>query len=89
MDFGSCIALLIEVKSTLTVEAVNEHLERLADFKNFFPEHPDKKIYGAVAGIVIDENADRYAYKQGLFVIAQSGEAVKVLNDEKFQPRAW
>lgn len=82
-------AVLIEVKSTLGVDDVNEHLARLAEFKSFYPEHQDRKIVGAVAGINIQEGVDRYAYQQGLFVIAQSGEMVRILNDKKFQPRFW
>jgi hypothetical protein len=82
-------AILIEAKSTLSVEDVKEHLDRLANFKMFFPEYDKKKIIGAVAGIVIDEGADRYAYHQGLFVIAQSGKTVKILNDKKFRPKTW
>ncbi len=81
--------VLIEVKSTLSVENINEHLEKLARFKSFFPEYADRKVIGAVAGIVIDEGADRYAYKSGLFVIGQSGETVKILNDKNFIPRSW
>jgi len=81
--------VLVEAKSTLSVENVNEHLEKIARFKSFFPEYADRKVLGAVAGIVIDESADRYAYKSGLFVIGQSGETVKILNDKKFVPRAW
>ncbi len=81
--------VLIEAKSTLSVENVNEHLDKLARFKSFFPEYSDRKVIGAVAGIVIDEGADRYAYKNGLFVIGQSGETVKILNDKKFIPRSW
>jgi hypothetical protein len=81
--------VLIEAKSTLSVENVNEHLQNLRDFKFFFPEYADRKIIGAVAGIVIDAGADRYAYKCGLFVIGQSGETVKILNDKKFVPNAW
>ena len=42
---------------------------------------------GAVAGIVIDEGTDKYAYRQGLFVIGQTGEMVRILNDEKFKPK--
>jgi hypothetical protein len=82
-------AVLIEAKSTLSVQDINEHLDRLADFKTFFPEYGEKKAVGAVAGIVIEEGADRYAYHKGLFVIAQSGETVKILNDKKFKPKAW
>ena len=49
----------------------------------------NKKVIGAVAGIVIDESADKYAYRKGLFVIGQTGETVKILNDEKFEPKVW
>jgi len=72
-------AVLIEAKSTLGIEDVNEHIERLKAFKKFFPEYSDRKVIGAVAGIVIEEGADRFAYRQGLFVIGQTGETVKVL----------
>ena len=81
--------VLIEVKSTLSVDDVKEHLQNLSEFKFFFPEYADRKVVGAVAGIVIDEGAGRYAYKSGLFVIGQSGETVKIFNDEKFVPRTW
>ncbi|MFQ6114590.1 MAG: DUF3782 domain-containing protein [bacterium] len=82
-------AVLIEAKSSLSVEDVKEHLQTLAQFKRFFPEYTERKVIGAVAGIVIEEGADRYAYKSGLFVIGQSGETVKILNDKKFVPRTW
>ncbi len=82
-------AVLIEVKSTLGVEDIREHIERMQKFTAFFPEYADLKVVGAVAGIVIDEDADKFAYRQGLFVIAQSGETVTILNDEKFQPKHW
>lgn len=82
-------AVLIEVKSTLSVQDVNDHLERLQKFARFFPEYQQHHIVGAVAGIEIIEAADVFAYRQGLFVIAQSGETVKILNDEKFRPKIW
>ncbi|MFH0925356.1 MAG: DUF3782 domain-containing protein [bacterium] len=81
--------VLIEAKSTLKVEHVNEHIEKLGMFKEFFPEYKDKKAIGAVGGIVIEEGSDKYAYKKGLFVIVESGENVKLLNDEKFKPMIW
>jgi hypothetical protein len=82
-------AVLIEAKSTLGVEDVRDHLERLAKFKGLFPEYSDRMVLGAVAGIVIDEDADKFAYRNGLFVIGQSGDAVKILNDDQFQPKKW
>lgn len=44
---------------------------------------------GAVAGIVIEEGVDRFAYREGLFVIAQAGDTVRLLNDGEFVPKAW
>ncbi|MBM3237196.1 DUF3782 domain-containing protein [Candidatus Poribacteria bacterium] len=79
----------VEVKTTLKVEDVNEHIERLDRFRNFFPEYNDRKVMGAVAGMRMEEEADKYAYRRGFFVLAQSGENVIILNDEKFRPRLW
>jgi ribosomal protein L9 len=47
------------------------------------------RLYGAVAAIEIDENVDRYAYQQGLFVIRQRGDAVEIANNATFEPTAW
>ncbi|CAN2044786.1 hypothetical protein GMMP13_1580030 [Candidatus Magnetomoraceae bacterium gMMP-13] len=81
--------MLVEVKSTLGVDDVNDHLDRLSKFKRFMPEYADKKVIGAVAGIVIEKGVDRFAYKKGFFVIAQTGETVQILNDNKFKPKIW
>jgi len=78
-------AVLIEAKSTLKIDDVNEHIRRIKRFKTFFPEYKDRKVVGAVGGIAIDEESDKYAYKKGLFVIVESGENVKILNDKKFK----
>jgi len=86
---GKDYAVLIEAKSTLKVEDVNDHLERIVKFRRLFQEYKDKKVIGAVGGIVIDEESDKYAYRQGLFVIAESGETVRILNDKKFIPKIW
>ncbi|GAB0057669.1 hypothetical protein SIID45300_02001 [Candidatus Magnetaquicoccaceae bacterium FCR-1] len=81
--------VLIEVKSRLTAEDVQEHLDRLACFKAFFPRYADCRVYGAVAGMVIASEADRFAMNQGLFVITQNGENVHLANADDFVPRDW
>ncbi|MEO5339850.1 MAG: hypothetical protein H7837_04935 [Magnetococcus sp. MYC-9] len=82
-------AVLVEVKSQLQVEDVRDHLERIAQFKTFFPRYANCRVYGAVAGIVVESEADRFAMKQGLFVIEQSGETVRLANDRAFEPKVW
>ncbi|MBF0109408.1 MAG: DUF3782 domain-containing protein, partial [Magnetococcales bacterium] len=76
-------------KSHLTVEDVQEHLTRLSRFKSFFPKYSSCQTYGAVAGMVIASDADRFAMNQGLFVIAQTGDSVQLANDEAFVPKTW
>ena len=82
-------AIAIEVKSKLTQADVDEHLERLDKFKKLLPRYHSLKILGAVAAMVTPSEVARYAYRQGLFVIAQSGDNLVILNDQKFQPKAW
>jgi len=81
--------LVVEVKSSLGVDNVKELIEDLQEFKEFFPEYNQKQVYGAVAGIEIEEGADKYAYRQGLFVLTQSGENVVIVNGAEFQPKTW
>ena len=81
--------LVVEVKSSLGVNDVKDLMDDLNRFRGFFPEYAQKQLYGAVAGIEIEEGADKYAYRQGLFVLAQTGEAVSILNNPDFEPRNW
>jgi hypothetical protein len=81
--------LVVEVKSRLSVRDVQDFMEDLHQFRRLFPEYNKKHLYGAVAGIDIEEKADKYAYRQGLFVLTQSGETMTVLNGDQFQPKNW
>jgi hypothetical protein len=81
--------VLVECKSRLSKDDVDEFLENLPKFKLAFPHYKNYKVYGAVAGIEIDKGVDRYAYRKGLFVIKPSGDTVEILNDDSFQAKNW
>ncbi|MBF0139478.1 MAG: DUF3782 domain-containing protein [Magnetococcales bacterium] len=81
--------ILVEVKSRLTAEDVRDHLKRVREFKEFYEGEGGARVMGAVAGILIDNDVDQFAMNQGLFVIVQSGDSVKLANDGKFVPRTW
>jgi hypothetical protein len=89
LGVGSQHIIAVEVKLRLEQEDVKDFLEELPRFFDFFPHHRGRTLYGAVAGMSIDESVDRFAYKNGLFVMGQSGENICLLNDEKFIPRAY
>ena len=82
-------AIAIECKSHLSVDDVNEHIERMGMFKDCYPQYAEFILLGAVAGMVIPEDVARYAYRQGLYVLAQSGETVQIRNDDRFEPQMW
>jgi len=82
--------VVVEVKSTLRVEDVNDFLDDLDQFPHYFPRYDGYAIYGAVAGLDIVEEADRYAYKRGLYVLRVSGEGlVTIGNDSSFTPKIF
>ena len=79
----------IECKSNLKLDDVNEHLLRLAKLKRLLPKYADSKVMGAMAAMVVPDNVARHAYRQGLFVIGQSGDHLEIRNDASFTPAVW
>ncbi len=75
-----------EVKTTLKVQDVRNHIKRL----HKITEHPPREfnlkgkiLLGAVAGIRIHSEADKYAQKNGLFVLVQKGNLLDILKPNK------
>lgn len=83
------VAIAVECKSHLSVDDVNDHLNRLANFKKHWPEYAPYRLLGAVAAMVLPEDVGHYAYRKGLYVLAQKGEQVEIRNDSKFKPKEW
>jgi len=82
--------VVVEVKTTFRPGYVDEFTEKLARFKSFFPQYHDYKILGAVASLKYEGQSDKYAYRNGLFVLRSTGEGIiKILNDKKFVPKGF
>jgi len=81
--------VVIECKSNLSVEDVNDHLERLEKVKRLLPRYNNCKVLGAVAGMVIPDNVATYAIKKGLYVIGQNGDHLELRNEQSFTAKAW
>ena len=56
--------VLVECKSRLSKDDVDDFLKKLNRFKAAFPHYKSYAAYGAVAGIEINDGIDRYAYKR-------------------------
>jgi len=79
----------IECKSTLSIDDVNHHLLRLQKLKRLLPSYADKRVMGAVTGMVLPDHVARFACQQGLFVIAQTGDHLSLRNEAQFQAKTW
>ena len=83
--------VVIEVKTTVKKEDVDGFLEKLERVREHLGSlaRGRKRIYGAVAGLTYEEGVDRYAYRQGLFVLKSEGGLIRIANDPAFRPRTW
>jgi hypothetical protein len=82
-------AMLVEVKTNLTTEDVQDHIKRLEKMRVYADLHGDKRTFlGAVAGVVITTNVKEYALKQGFFVIEPSGETFNIIPPNN-KPKEW
>lgn len=80
--------VILEVKTALRVQDVQDFLDDLSQLFEYAPRYRGYRVYAGVAGLDILEGADRFAYRQGLFVL-KVGEAglVRIMNDAAFQPK--
>jgi hypothetical protein len=82
-------ALLVEVKTKLTIENVQEHIARLEKMRIYADLRGDRRTFlGAVAGVVMTANVKEYALGQGFYVIEPSGETFNI-TPPRGQPKEW
>ena len=81
--------VIVEVKTTLRVDDVNDFHEKLWKAKRYLPEYHDKKIYGGMAFITAEGASERMAEKLGFFVIRATGNSSSIVNKADFEPKAF
>jgi hypothetical protein len=82
-------AMLIEVKTKLTIDRINYHLNRLEKMRKYADLNDDKRTFlGAVAGIVVTDEIRDYALSKGLYFIEYAGETFYI-TAPKDEPREW
>jgi len=72
-------AMLVEIKTELKIEYINEHINRLEKMRTFSDLHNEKRTFlGAVAGITISSDAKKYALENGFYLIEPLGEDLNI-----------
>jgi hypothetical protein len=81
-------AMVVEVKSRLTLADVKEHIKRMETLRRYADLHGDRrKFVSSVSGALIDEEARDFALHSGLYVLEHPGERVQIHAPETV--RAW
>jgi len=82
-------AMLVEIKSNLTISDIKKHILRLEKMRSYADSRGDKRHFlGAVAGIVIEKDEREYALSEGFFLIEPSGEDYEI-TPPPGKPKEW
>jgi hypothetical protein len=82
--------VVIEIKTACHVEGVKGFAQKLPNFKRFFKLFATYKVYGAIAALQFDGGADKFAYRQGLFVLRSAGHGLfEIAYHVAFNPTSY
>jgi len=83
--------MAVEVKTKPTIDDINRHLWRMEQIQNYPPGATrGRKVYGAIACAVIDEDVKEAAFNSGFYVICQTGDNVEIIpTPDSFVAKCW
>ncbi len=82
-------AIIVEVKSHARPESISQLINHLQAFRDFFPEHQDKKLYGILAAVDMSNAVKAEVLHAGLYVARIRDEVFELDTPATFQPKNW
>jgi len=89
IENGKINVIVIETKSSFNQKKVKEFINKIKDFKNFFPEYISSKIFAGIAGVRMTKEVKPLSEKYGLYLFSVKEGMMKNINSENFKPRVW
>jgi len=87
---NSSTIMAVEIKSRPVTQDVEHHIKRLEILQGHYRGINDqRKILGAIAGAIFEDDVKKSVREAGLFVIEQSGDTMKIDMPDDFVPREW
>jgi hypothetical protein len=86
---GSKDVYIIEVKSHLTEEGIEQIKKKIDEFPKFFPWAYDRTIYGVIAAVDIPDNVRDKVLKEGLYLARISDGTFTMQVPRGFKPKAF
>jgi len=82
-------ACIVEVKSHVREDHIEQLLRQLTKVREFLPEHANKQLYGILAGVQIPEQVKERILQQGLYVAAIHDEHFTLQVPDNFQSKVF
>lgn len=80
---------IVEVKSRLKEEHIQEMLRDLKRFPRFFPEHRDKALYGIMAAVNVSDQMKKRVLDNGLYLAVIRNDTFNLEVPEGFKARRF
>ncbi len=86
---GSKDVFIIEVKSHLTEDGIEQIKKKIDEFPRFFPWAYDRTIYGVIAAVDIPDNVRDKVLNEGLYLARISDGTFTMQVPRGFKPKAF
>jgi len=85
------VTIVVEIKSRPVLHDIEHHEKRLELFREQMNliNKGDRKILGAIAGAIFEDDVKKAVSEAGMYVIEQSGDTMKIDVPDGFIPREW
>jgi hypothetical protein len=82
-------AVIVEVKSHLREEGLEQMRKILRDFREFFPEHAQRKVYGILAAVDISDDLREKVLNEGIYLARIHEGQFELQVPQDFQPQVF
>ena len=82
-------AYIVEVKSHVREDSITQLKSILQRFRNFFPEHKDKQLYGILAAVDMSPELRQKTLEEGFYVARIHDQVFELDTPENFQPQSY
>ena len=79
-------AFIVEVKSHAREDSITQLKNQLQRFRDFFPEHQDKQVYGILAAVDLSAALREKTLREGVYVARIHDEVFELDIPNDFQP---
>lgn len=80
---------IVEIKSRLREEGLQQILKHLQSFGDFFPDHRGKTLYGILVAVDVPEELEERVLKQGIYLAKIHGDLFELVLPQDFVPRGF